>query len=252
MKSELLVGNCMELITRQEPGTFHCVVTDPAYWTLNKWREVGTTTRLGGHHDATQRDDTRWFKTIDSDDLWSLMIEIQLRLPKDAHCWLMCDFETLKYVQGYADEAGYNYCKPFPCVKMTQDGNGIRQGMGYHGRASHEYVVLLEKGRRRFTDENWPDVFMFPWTGDRETRPFTEDGKPYPTAKPVALMRRLIQLSTEPGEVVLDPFLGSGTTAVAAQDLQRGFIGWDTNPAAIEITQRRLTAVTAQPALEIA
>ena len=45
--NRLEVGNCLELVTTLEPGSFDAVVTDPAYWTLDKWREVGTTARLG-------------------------------------------------------------------------------------------------------------------------------------------------------------------------------------------------------------
>ncbi|MEM9523450.1 MAG: DNA methyltransferase, partial [Pseudomonadota bacterium] len=49
----------------------------------------------------------------------------------------------------------------------------------------------------------------------------------YPTQKPVLLLQRIIELTTEPGDVVLDPFCGSGTTLVAAQTLQRNAIGID-------------------------
>lgn len=239
--NRLETGNCLELVTTLEPGSFDAVVTDPAYWTLDKWREVGTTARLGGHSDPEKRDDSRWFPTIDSDDLWELMNALHAGLPKDAHVWMMCDFNTLPYIQGYASEAKYQYCKPYPVLKMTADGHSYRQGMGYHGRASHEYAVLLEKGRRRFREENWPDVFSYPWTGDRETRGATVDGKPYPTAKPVALMERLIELSTEPGETVLDPFCGSGTTVVAARNTGRNWIAFDIAPSAIEVTTKRLS-----------
>lgn len=88
--------------------------------------------------------------------------------------------------------------------------------MGYHGRSTHEYVVLCEKGRRRFNQENWPDVFQIPWTGELETRRLTADGKGFPTAKPFNFFRWLLQLSTKEGETVLDPFAGSGTLGMAA------------------------------------
>lgn len=240
--NSISLGNCIELIRQLEPGSFDCVITDPAYWTLNKWREVGTTTRLGGHYKEEERDNEKWFETIGPGELWVLIEELQIRMPKNSHCWIMCDHETLRYIQNCAKLIGFTYCKPYPCIKMTQDGASIRQGMGYHGRCSHEYVVLLEKGRRKFSDENWPDVFMHPWVGDKETKPFTKNGKPFPTAKPLSLMERLLELSTDEGEVVLDPFTGSGTTVVAAKNLNRGYIGWDINPEALEITNRRLNA----------
>jgi len=62
----------------------------------------------------------------------------------------------------------------------------------------------------------------------------------YPTQKPVALLERIIQSSSRPGDVVLDPFCGSGTTLVAAERLGRNWIGIDCSPEAIELTRERL------------
>lgn len=62
----------------------------------------------------------------------------------------------------------------------------------------------------------------------------------HPTAKPLALCEYLIRLSTVEGAVVLDPFLCSGTTALAARNLKRRFIGIELNPEYAAIAQRRL------------
>lgn len=62
----------------------------------------------------------------------------------------------------------------------------------------------------------------------------------YPTQKPVLLLERIIQISTAEGDLILDPFMGSGTTLVAAKLLKRRFIGIDTQAAAIELTKQRL------------
>lgn len=62
----------------------------------------------------------------------------------------------------------------------------------------------------------------------------------YPTQKPLALLARIVQLASNAGDLVLDPFCGSGTTLVAAQQFDRRWIGMDANPQAIEIARRRL------------
>ena len=62
----------------------------------------------------------------------------------------------------------------------------------------------------------------------------------YPTQKPVALLERIIKASSNQGDVVLDPFCGSGTTLVAAKTLGRNYIGIDQNPEAVRIAQSRL------------
>jgi site-specific DNA-methyltransferase (adenine-specific) len=62
----------------------------------------------------------------------------------------------------------------------------------------------------------------------------------HPTQKPVALMEYLIRTYTQPGDTVLDPFMGSGTTAVAARNLNRNFIGCDITPEYVAIAHDRL------------
>ena len=65
----------------------------------------------------------------------------------------------------------------------------------------------------------------------------------HPTVKPVALMEHLIKLVTRRGQVVLDPFVGSGTTCVAARLLLRDYVGFDNNTEYIEIAKQRLAAI---------
>ncbi len=62
----------------------------------------------------------------------------------------------------------------------------------------------------------------------------------YPTEKPLLLLKRIITASTQPGDTVLDPFCGSGTTLVAAQSLERRWIGIDNGSAAISVSQAKL------------
>ena len=62
----------------------------------------------------------------------------------------------------------------------------------------------------------------------------------YPTQKPVELLERVIKASSNQGDVVLDPFCGSGTRLRAAKTLDRKYIGIDQNPEAIRISENRL------------
>lgn len=62
----------------------------------------------------------------------------------------------------------------------------------------------------------------------------------HPTQKPLNLMKMLVELVTIPGQIVLDPFMGSGSTLVAASELGRHYIGFEMNPNFVEIAEKRL------------
>jgi len=66
----------------------------------------------------------------------------------------------------------------------------------------------------------------------------------YPTQKPIRLLERIVAASSRPGDLVLDPYAGSGTTGVAAARLGRRWLLVDRNPAAVEIARRRLAGTT--------
>ncbi|MDR3520922.1 MAG: DNA methyltransferase [Acidocella sp.] len=72
--------------------------------------------------------------------------------------------------------------------------------------------------------------------------------KLHPTQKPEALLHRVIMAATSPGDVILDPFLGTGTTAAVAKRLHRHFIGIERHPAYVEAAWGRLQAEHAAPA----
>lgn len=74
-------------------------------------------------------------------------------------------------------------------------------------------------------------------------------GKGHPLPKPVALMEWLVTRLSRPGELVLDSFLGSGTTAVAAKKLGRHFLGFEISPEYCRIARERIALVEAQPSL---
>ena len=62
----------------------------------------------------------------------------------------------------------------------------------------------------------------------------------YPTQKPLALLERIIKASSKPDDIILDPFCGCATTCIAAESLQRQWIGIDLSPKAVELVKMRL------------
>jgi len=68
----------------------------------------------------------------------------------------------------------------------------------------------------------------------------SREGGLHPTQKPISLMKTLIELTTQEGQLVIDPFSGSGSTLVAAKELGRDYIGFELNPEYVEVSNRRL------------
>ncbi|WP_336153717.1 site-specific DNA-methyltransferase [Fusobacterium polymorphum] len=79
------------------------------------------------------------------------------------------------------------------------------------------------------------DVWQIPFLN-----PKAKERVGYPTQKPIELLEKILKIASKEGDIVLDPFSGSGTTAVTAKLLKRNFIGFDININAIELTQLRL------------
>ena len=91
------------------------------------------------------------------------------------------------------------------------------------------------------------DVWHFPFIN-----PAAKERVGYPTQKPLALLNRIVEASSNPEGVVLDPFCGSGTACVAAQCLGRRWIGIDSNHDACEIAAGRLSTMFETVAVQAA
>lgn len=120
--------------------------------------------------------------------------------------------------------------------------------------------VIWDK-REGVTSNDFADCEMIYTNGDGVARMFrhlwmgairaSEKSEPrqHPTQKPVELMAWLIERYTEAGAVILDAYMGSGTTGVAAVRLGRSFIGIEIEPKYYAIARRRILEALAQPAL---
>ena len=116
-------------------------------------------------------------------------------------------------------------------------------GMGWHYRRSYETVLVAKKrgGKTRwFDDSHRVENIIRPGTGVRKIIP---SARQHPTEKPVALAEHFIRLHTQPGDTVLDPFMGCGSTAEACVKLGRKFIGIELDAKFYTDACRRISAL---------
>ena len=85
------------------------------------------------------------------------------------------------------------------------------------------------------------------WDDIAKLNPKAAERLGYPTQKPEALLERIIQASSNPDDVILDPFCGCGTTVTVAERLRRKWVGIDISPTAVNIMDRRLKRVAGAP-----
>ncbi len=226
---QVSLGNqdAVEWLKSMPDGSVDLVITDPPYESLEKHRARGTTTRLK-HSKASSND---WFEILPNTRFPELLGEVYRVLRRDRHFYLFCDATTMFVVKPMAEEAGFRFWKPLVWDKM-------RIGMGYHYRARYEFILFFEKGKRKLNNLGIADIIGVP-----------RIHRGYPTEKPAAVSEVLIGQSTQAGELVIDPFMGSGSVGVAALGLGRRFMGNDTCREALDIATERLQGVPQSPGL---
>ena len=194
------------------------VVTDPPYESLEKHRAIGTTTRLK-HSKASSND---WFEIFPNERFPELFAEVHRVLKRNTHFYLFCDPETMFVAKDPAEKACFKFWKP-----IIWDKRQI--GMGYHYRARYECVLFFEKGKRKLADLGVADII--------EAKRIHNG---YPAEKPSEVSEVLIKQSSDKGQIVCDPFMGSGSVGVAAIRNGRSFLGNDLCAEAVDITRDRL------------
>jgi modification methylase len=117
-------------------------------------------------------------------------------------------------------------------------------------RDVHEYCLIFNKGRfdrvRRgrstIDKQEFLDATLSVW----DLQPESANRVGHPAPFPVTLPRRFIELFTYEADLVLDPFIGSGTTAVAAVETGRHYAGYETNPHYVRMAEERIAQAVAQ------
>ncbi|CAH7181947.1 site-specific DNA-methyltransferase [Vibrio sp. 10N.261.52.C2] len=209
--------DAVDWLSTLKASSVDLLITDPPYESLEKHRKIGTTTRLK----VSKSSSNQWFDIFPNSRFEELLTEIYRVLKNNSHFYLFCDQETMFFIKPIAEKVGFKFWKPIIWDKVCI-------GMGYHYRARHEYILFFEKGKRKLNNLSTPDILTY-------KRVY----RGYPTEKPVDLLEVLVTQSSNQGELIVDPFFGSGSTLIAANNLKRKVKGNDISPAAHEHFEQR-------------
>jgi site-specific DNA-methyltransferase (adenine-specific) len=215
-----------------------------------------------------------WFPVVEDSYFPAFFRECYRVLKRPGHIYIMCDDEMSFTLRPMLEDAGFEYRKKIiwhkvgaeedvPCphcgTHVTTRTRPGMPGMGYPFRSCYEVVLLAQKGKRKVPeDKSVRDVLKHYYEGDPEWQDFEfyedfVDNLPdvwegprlkgsdvYPTEKPIPLYETLIKQSSNPGDLVVDPFAGSGNGLLAARNLGRDFLGFDITDAALAWFDARL------------
>ena len=198
-------------------GCVDACVTDPPYL-IGAASAGSISSKTGTWADAMNA--SLWFST------WYRLVDRALR--HEGLFWSFLNWRTLPIVMRAAIDARL----PITSVAVWDKewiGPGGSQGL----RPSYEMVALMAQSGAAITDRGVADVIRVKVGG------YKPHG--HPAEKPVAVVRRVLEISgLEPGALVLDPFIGSGTTAVACRELGLRCVGIDADEQWLETAVRRL------------
>lgn len=226
MDVTLHLGDCRDIMAGLTDGSVDAIVTDPPYGTEVGRDGYGRRQNYGGVGRAIEGDS----------DLSSLadMLGIAGRVLKP-NSWaaIFCSPKR------HAETAALCLALGFP-VAGEVIWDKAAPGLGGGIRYQHETILLCKHGKPTGRDSLFSVIRSYV---SRENK-----GAKHPHEKPVDLLQKLIAYCARPGEVVLDPFSGSGSTAVACVMSGRRFVGMEIDPDYLAMAQGRI-AVATRPTL---
>jgi modification methylase len=246
----IIQGDCLEALKALPAKSVDLVFADPPY-----------NLQLGGdlhRPDNSKVDavDDHWdqFASFEAYDQFTRawLGECRRVLKDDGALWVIGSYHNIFRVGSALQDLGFwllndvvwRKTNPMPNFKGTRFAN------------AHETMIWAAKsrGQRRYTfnydalkvsndDLQMRSDWTLPLcTGEERIKDENGD-KAHPTQKPEALLHRVLLASTRPGDLVLDPFFGTGTTGAAAKRLGRRFIGIEQDATYIQVARKRIAAV---------
>ena len=147
---------------------------------------------------------------------------------------VFCSFEQMPMVAAYGKKHGFNNSYPLFFIKSTS-AQVLKANMRIVGATEHALVLYRDK-LPKFRNDGHMVLNWMEWKrDDKKLYP-----KVHPTQKPVNLLKRLIEVFTDPGDVVIDPVAGSGTTLRACAELGRTCYGFEVDKDFYKAAKERM------------
>ncbi len=243
----ILMDDCIDAMRSLPAKSIDCIFADPPY----NLQLGGDLLRPDGSQVDAVDDDWDKFDSFAAYDKFTRdwLAEARRILKPDGTIWVIGSYHNIYRVGSIVQDQGFwilndivwRKSNPMPNFKGTRFTNAhetmIWASMGEKARYTFNYRQMKTLNDELQMRSDWE----FPICGGPER--LRKDGtKVHPTQKPEALLYRVLLASTKPGDVVLDPFFGTGTTGAVAKRLGRHFIGIERDATYVEAATVRIEA----------
>jgi modification methylase len=246
---QVLVGDAVEWMRRLPPASVHAIFADPPY-NLQLKRDLRRPddSLVDGVDEAWDR-----FESLPAYDAFTRewLTEARRVLRKDGTIWVIGSYHNVFRLGTALQDLGFWILNDV----IWRKANPMPNFRGRRFTNAHETLIWAARGeesRYRFNyaamkslndDLQMRSDWFIPLCTGAERLRDARGAKLHPTQKPEALLHRVVLSCTAPGDVVLDPFLGTGTTAAVAKRLGRRFIGIEREAAYADAAASRIDAV---------
>lgn len=228
---DIRFGDCIDIFKKIDDNSIDLVVTDCPYKIVqggcsNIPRKDEPSGIFDRRNTFTQKN-AKNGKLFNFNDInfseW--LPDIYRVLKNNTHCYIMINGRNLKELQICAEKVGFKFQNLLVWKK-----NNITPNRYYLNNC--EFILMLRKGKARNINNLGTKSIL--------EIPNIIGNKKHPTEKPVELMKILIENSSNENDIVLDPFMGVGTTGIACKELKRDFIGIEIDKEYFNIAKERL------------
>ena len=250
IKDSILKGDCISVMRSIPDNSIDMIFADPPY----NMQLGGDLKRPDNSHVDAVTDHWDQFESLEAYDRFtrSWLAEARRILKKDGAIWVIGSYHNIFRVGCALQDAGFwinndiiwRKANPMPNFRGTRFTNAhetlIWASKSKDSRATFHYEFLKEQNDGvQMRSDDW---FIPICSGDERLKG-DDDGKIHSTQKPQELLKRVILSTSRAGDVILDPFFGSGTTGAVARMLGRHFIGIDREDKYINAATARIAIV---------
>jgi modification methylase len=245
----ILVGDCIDHMNALPAGSVDLIFADPPY---NLQLEEGLTRPDQSKVDAVDDDWDKFQSFSHYDAFTRAWLKAARRLLKpDGAIWVIGSYHNIFRVGTALQDLDFwmlndviwRKANPMPNFRGTRFTNAhetlIWAARDKKSRVTFNYEAMKQANEDTQMRSDW----LFPICTGGERLTDGEGDKVHPTQKPEALLFRILNATTRPGDVVLDPFFGTGTTGAVAKKLGRHFIGIDREDTYIAAALKRIAAI---------